>query len=84
MLQEFKNSPSRACDGSGGRVIIGGAFGKIVDSIVGDPIMPLVSRVVGKLDFSHLFFVLGHNPNIWWPWPNSRRPASPSSPTVLS
>ena len=44
-------------------VIIGGAFGKIVDSIVGDLIMPLVSRVVGKLDFSNLFFVLGDNPN---------------------
>jgi large conductance mechanosensitive channel len=44
-------------------VIIGGAFGKIVDSIVGDLIMPLVSRVVGKLDFSNLLFVLGDNPN---------------------
>ena len=33
-------------------VIIGGAFGKIVDSIVGDLIMPLVSRVFGGLDFS--------------------------------
>ncbi|HXE38018.1 MAG TPA: MscL family protein, partial [Azonexus sp.] len=30
---------------------------------VGDLIMPLVSRVVGKLDFSNLFFVLGDNPN---------------------
>ena len=39
------------------------AFGKIVDSIVGDLIMPLVSRVVGKLDFSNLLFVLGDNPN---------------------
>jgi len=44
-------------------VIIGGAFGKIVDSIVGDLIMPLVSRVVGKLDFSSLLVVLGDNPN---------------------
>ena len=44
-------------------VIIGGAFGKIVDSIVGDLIMPLVSRIVGKLDFSSLFVVLGDNPN---------------------
>ena len=32
-------------------VIIGGAFGKIVDSVVGDLIMPLVSRVTGRLDF---------------------------------
>ena len=44
-------------------VIIGGAFGKIVDSIVGDLIMPLVGKVVGNLDFSNLFIVLGNNPN---------------------
>jgi large conductance mechanosensitive channel len=34
-------------------VIIGGAFGKIVDSIVSDVIMPIVSRVFGGLDFSN-------------------------------
>ena len=39
-------------------VIIGGAFGKIVDSIVGDLIMPLVSRVFGGLDFSNYFIPL--------------------------
>jgi len=39
-------------------VIIGAAFGKIVDSLVGDIIMPLVSAVFGKLDFSNLFVVL--------------------------
>jgi large conductance mechanosensitive channel len=44
-------------------VIIGGAFGKIVESIVGDLIMPLVSRVVGQIDFTNLFFVLADNPN---------------------
>jgi len=43
-------------------VIIGGAFGKIVDSVVGDLIMPLVGAVVGKLDFSNLFLVLGSVP----------------------
>ena len=43
-------------------VIIGGAFGKIVDSVVGDLIMPLVGAVFGKLDFSNLFVVLGQNP----------------------
>jgi large conductance mechanosensitive channel len=32
-------------------VIIGGAFGKIVDSIVGDLIMPIVSAIIGKPDF---------------------------------
>jgi large conductance mechanosensitive channel len=39
-------------------VIIGGAFGKIVDSMVGDLIMPLVSRVFGGLDFSNYYVPL--------------------------
>ena len=39
-------------------VIIGGAFGNIVDSIVGDLIMPLVSRVFGGLDFSNYYLAL--------------------------
>lgn len=39
-------------------VIIGGAFGKIVDSIVGDLIMPLVGLVFGGLDFSNHFIPL--------------------------
>ena len=44
-------------------VIIGGAFGKIVDSIVGDLIMPLIAWILGgKLDFSGMYFVLGSVP----------------------
>ena len=44
-------------------VIIGGAFGKIVDSVVSDLIMPLVAWIMGgKLDFSGMFFVLGKVP----------------------
>ena len=43
-------------------VIIGAAFGKIVDSVVADLVMPVVGMVVGKLDFSNLFFVLGQVP----------------------
>src|SRR3954464_1063260 len=39
-------------------VIIGAAFGKIVDSVVGDLIMPLISRVTGGLDFSNYFVPL--------------------------
>ena len=39
-------------------VIIGAAFGKIVDSVVNDLIMPLVSKVVGGLDFSNYFIPL--------------------------
>jgi large conductance mechanosensitive channel len=43
-------------------VIIGGAFGKIVDSLVADVIMPVIGLVFGKLDFSNLFIVLGTIP----------------------
>ncbi|MDO8456365.1 MAG: large conductance mechanosensitive channel protein MscL [Burkholderiaceae bacterium] len=43
-------------------VIIGGAFGKIVDSIVGDLIMPIAGAIFGKLDFSSMFTVLGKVP----------------------
>ena len=43
-------------------VIIGAAFGKIVDSVVKDLIMPLAGLVFGKLDFSNLFVVLGKVP----------------------
>ena len=39
-------------------VIIGGAFGKIVDSIVNDLVMPVVGRVFGGLDFSNYFIPL--------------------------
>ncbi|NML70917.1 large conductance mechanosensitive channel protein MscL [Chryseobacterium sp. RP-3-3] len=39
-------------------VIIGGAFGKIVSSVVDDLIMPLVGAVIGKPDFSSLYLVL--------------------------
>jgi len=43
-------------------VIIGGAFGKIVDSLVKDIIMPVVSRIFGGLDFSNWFIMLGPPP----------------------
>ncbi len=39
-------------------VIIGGAFGKIVDSVVGDLIMPIVGRIFGGLDFNDYFIPL--------------------------
>jgi len=44
-------------------VIIGGAFGKIVDSLVKDIIMPIVGRVFGSLDFSNWFVLLGSPPS---------------------
>lgn len=39
-------------------VIIGAAFGKIIDSIVKDLVMPLVSAIIGQPDFSNLYVVL--------------------------
>ncbi len=63
MLQEFKEFAVKGnvMDLAVG-VIIGGAFGKIVESVVGDLIMPVIGAVVGKLDFSNLFLVLGQAP----------------------
>ncbi|HET8869059.1 MAG TPA: large conductance mechanosensitive channel protein MscL [Aquabacterium sp.] len=46
-------------------VIIGGAFGKIVDSVVNDLIMPLIGKVVGGLDFSNYYIALaGQTPGL--------------------
>lgn len=63
MMQEFKEFAVKGnvIDLAVG-VIIGGAFGKIVDSVVTDLIMPVVGLVFGKLDFSNLFVVLGEAP----------------------
>ncbi|HET7729750.1 MAG TPA: large conductance mechanosensitive channel protein MscL [Usitatibacter sp.] len=43
-------------------VIIGAAFGKIVDSFVNDLVMPVIGRMVGGLDFSNYFIALGAIP----------------------
>ena len=44
-------------------IIIGGAFGKIVDSLVNDIVMPLISSFLGgRIDFTNLFIVLGTVP----------------------
>ena len=43
-------------------VIIGAAFGKIVDSLVKDLIMPIVGRIFGGLDFSNHFLMLASPP----------------------
>ena len=44
-------------------VIIGGAFGKIVDSLVNDIVMPVISTLLGgHIDFTNLFIVLGSAP----------------------
>jgi large conductance mechanosensitive channel len=59
MLEEFKKFAVRGnvVDMAVG-IIIGAAFVKIVDSLVKDLIMPPVGLLLGKADFSNLFFVL--------------------------
>jgi large conductance mechanosensitive channel len=59
MLQEFKKFAMRGSvvDLAIG-VIIGAAFGKIVDSLVTDVIMPVIGRIFGGLDFSNYFLGL--------------------------
>ncbi len=61
MLQEFK---AFAVKGNvvdlAVAVIIGAAFGKIVDSLVQDVIMPVVGRIFGGLDFSNYYFPLNN------------------------
>jgi large conductance mechanosensitive channel len=65
MIQEFKEFALKGnmMDLAIG-VIIGGAFGKIIDSLVKDIIMPLISVITGGgVDFTQKFIVLGNNPN---------------------
>lgn len=60
MSKEFKEFISRGnvLDLAVG-VIIGGAFGKIVTSLVDDIIMPFIGLIIGGLDFSGLSIVIG-------------------------
>ena len=59
MLKEFREFAMRGnvIDMAVG-IIIGAAFGKIVDSLVKDVIMPPIGLLLGKVDFSNLFLVL--------------------------
>lgn len=59
MLEEFRKFAVRGnvVDMAVG-VIIGAAFGKIVDSLVRDLIMPPIGLLLGRVDFANLFFVL--------------------------
>lgn len=60
MLKEFRDFTMRGnvMDLAVG-VIIGGAFGKIISSLVGDILMPLIGLIIGGLDFSGLAFTVG-------------------------
>ena len=59
MLKEFREFAMRGnvVDMAVG-IIIGAAFGKIVESLVKDVIMPPIGLLLGKVDFANLFFVL--------------------------
>lgn len=61
MVQEFKAFALKGnvIDLAVG-VIIGGAFGKIVDSLVQDIVMPLASKIFGGLDFSSYYLPLNN------------------------
>ena len=60
MLKEFKQFAMKGnvIDLAVG-VIIGAAFGKIITSLVNDIIMPLIGLLIGNIDFTNLFIVLG-------------------------
>lgn len=60
MLKEFKEFAMRGnvMDMAIG-VIIGGAFGKIVSSLVSDVLMPPIGKLMGNMDFTNMFIVLG-------------------------
>lgn len=65
MMQEFKEFAIKGnmIDLAVG-VIIGGAFQKIIDSIVNDLIMPIIAALFGgKLDFQNMYLTLGAIPN---------------------
>ena len=59
MLEEFKKFAMRGnvVDMAVG-IVIGGAFGKIVSSLVNDVIMPPIGMVMGNVDFSQLYINL--------------------------
>jgi large conductance mechanosensitive channel len=63
MMQEFKDFAIKGnvVDLAVG-VIIGGAFGKIIDSAVKDLIMPIIGKIIGSTDFSNLFVQLSSTP----------------------
>ena len=61
MASEFKDfiSKGNVMDLAVG-VIIGGAFGKIVDSLVNDIIMPVIGKIIGNVDFSNMYVALNN------------------------
>jgi large conductance mechanosensitive channel len=83
MLKEFKDFAVKGnvMDMAVG-VIIGGAFGKIVNSVVSDLIMPPVGKAMGNLNFNDLFINLDSTKAVESPRPKRR--VCRSSPTARS
>lgn len=66
MLKEFKEFVMRGnVLDLAVAVIIGGAFGKIVSSLVNDILMPLIGLAMGGVDFSNLTFTVGNAVVAW-------------------
>ena len=65
MLKEFRDFAMKGnvVDLAVG-VIIGGAFGKIVSSLVEDIIMPVIAKIVGNVDFSNLYYAFGNDTSL--------------------
>lgn len=63
MMKEFKEFAMKGnvLDMAVG-VVIGGAFGKIVASFVGDVVMPMLGKIIGGVNFSQLAWDLGTDP----------------------
>jgi large conductance mechanosensitive channel len=78
MLKEFKEFAMRGnvLDMAIG-IIIGGAFGKIVSSMVSDILMPPLGLLLGKVDFSSLFINLSGQP-----YPSLTAAKAAGAPTV--
>jgi large conductance mechanosensitive channel len=64
-------------------VIIGGAFGKIVSSLVDDVMMPVLGLITGKIDFSNLFLVIRRPEGVDQAF-NTVKAAKDAGATVLS
>ena len=78
MLKEFKDFAMKGnvLDMAIG-VIIGGAFGKIISSLVSDVLMPPIGMLMGKVDFSSLFINLSGTPQ-----PSLAAAKAAGSPTI--
>jgi large conductance mechanosensitive channel len=78
ILQEFREfvNKGNALDLAVG-VVIGAAFGKIVDSVVNDLIMPVLGVITGGVDFSARFLVLSSNAGVFDTLADARASGAP-------